>query len=189
MNWPNLFEPRPKDPDNPSSDKEYSVEAIFPKEADFTEMKQAALDALVKLFGADQTKWPAGIKSPFRNQGEKSKNGTLPPGYAEGNIFMKFKTSAKTRPGVVDAQVKAIIDPAKVYAGAWAYADVNASAYGDKPAHKGNKGVSFYLNHIQVVKDDEPLDNRVRVEGAFKAIAGAVATGAPAGAPAASTFG
>lgn len=181
-NWPVVFDARPKDPNDATSDKEYSVEALFPAGTDLAALKQAAFDALVKKWGADQSKWPAGLKSPFRDQGEKAKEGVLPNGYTAGNTFIKFKCSVKRRPGVVDAGVKPIIDPSKVYAGCWMIADVDAFAY-DK---KGNKGVSFGLNHVQVIADGEPIDGRIRVDQAFKPVAG---TGDAAGKPATNMFG
>lgn len=172
ISFPSLFQPKLNEL---SGKMEYSCVALFPKGADLTELKNAASAAAVEKWGAD--KIPAGLKSPFRNQGEKDYGG-----YVADAVFMTLKSGNK--PGIVDANVKAIIDPSKVYAGVWAIAHVNAYAYDNK----GNRGVAFGLEHLQIVKDDEPLDGRVKVDAAFKPIAGA-GTGAAAGAPAASLFG
>ena len=85
---------------------------------------------------------------------------------------------------MVDVNVKAIIDPSRVYAGVWAIIHTNCYAYDNK----GNRGVAFGLEHVQIVRDDEPLDGRTKVDSAFKAIAGK-GTGTAAGVPAASVFG
>ena len=49
--------------------------------------------------------------------------------------------------------MQVVTDPDRFYAGCWARASVRAHAYDTK----GNKGVSFYLNNLQFVGDDEPL--------------------------------
>ena len=196
VNWPVLFQARPKDPNDATSDKEYSVSALFPAGADFSEMKAAAHEAAAKKWGVDPAKWPTGLKSPFRDQGEFAKAGVLPDGYVAGSTFMKFKSSATPRPnsilppGVLAADAETpITEPHKVYAGVWARADVTPFAYDVK----GNKGITFFLNTrkvacIQIVADGEPLKGSIDPTGAFKPIAGA-APGAAAGVPATSLFG
>ncbi len=159
-----------------SGKMEFSTVALFPKGADLTEMKAAAQAAVIAKWGADPDKWPKPLKSPFRDQGEGGRSEKY-SGYEAGATFVTFKS--QNRPGVVDANVKAIIDPSKVYAGVWAIICTNCYAYDNK----GNRGVAFGLEHVQIVKDDEPLDGRTKVESAFKPIAGA-STGVAAGAPA-----
>ena len=64
------------------------------------------------------------------------------------------------RPGVVDKQHNPIdleeMDTF-LYGGMYARAAIAAFAYDTK----GNKGISFGLNAIQIVKDGEPLGSRV----------------------------
>jgi hypothetical protein len=174
ISFPALFQPKLNEL---NGNMEYSCVALFPKDADLSELKQAAEAAVVDKWGSDSSKWPKPLKSPFRDQGEKEYSG-----YESGAVFMTLKS--KNKPGIVDANVKSIIDPSKVYAGVWALAHVNAFAYDQK----GNRGVSFGLEHIQIVKDDEPLDGRTKVDAAFKPIATAK-TGQAAGAPATNLFG
>lgn len=144
---------------------EFSVVALFPKTADLSALKKAAQDACIEKWGEDKTKWPKNLRSPFRDQGEKANDdGALPPGHEKGAIFMNFKS--KNKPGVVDQNVQEIIDGTDFYPGCFAKAHVNAFAYDQA----GNRGVSFGLNHIQKVKDGEPLDGRTRVEDAFAPI-------------------
>lgn len=168
---------------------EYSVVALFKKDADLTALKKAALDACIKKWGADKTKWPqknpvtgaGGVRSPFRDQAERGKLNeetgqmVLPPGYEAGAIFINLKSEQK--PGVVDENVQDIIDASKIYSGCWMRATVNAFAY----EQKGNAGVSFGLNNVQKHADGDPIGgNRTKATDDFAPIAGA-APAAPAG--------
>jgi hypothetical protein len=170
---------------------EYSVVALFPKEADLAQLKKAALDACVKKWGADKNKWPqknpvtgqGGVRSPFRDQAERGKVSeetgqlVLPPGYVAGAIFINLKSEQK--PGVVDENVQDIIDPSKLYSGCWLRATVNAYAY----ENKGNAGVAFGLNNVQKMRDDEPIGgNRTKATDDFAPIAGAGPAAAVGGA-------
>ena len=159
VSWPNLFKPRMNELNNK---EEFSVQALFEKGADLAKLKAAAAAAVKKKWG---DKPPANLKSPFRDQGEKVKDGKLVDGHTAGAIFMTFKSS--NRPTVVDQNLQEILEPAKMYAGAYARASVAAYAYDQK----GNKGVALGLNHVQLVKDGEPLSGRPTVESAFEAIA------------------
>jgi len=152
-----------------SNKEEYSVLALFPKGADLSALKVAAEKAVIAKWGEDKLKWPANLRSPFRDQAEKAKNDNtgnmvLPAGHVEGAIFMNLKS--KQKPHVVDKNVEDIIDASEIYAGCWGRASVNAYAY----SHAGNNGVSFGLNNFQKTKEGEPLGGRTRAEHDFKAI-------------------
>lgn len=158
--FPNLFRPtRPKNaPD--TQDPKYSLTMLFAKDADLTELKKAAHNVLVEQFGADQTKWPKKLTSPFRDQGDMDYEG-----YEEGAIFIR--ATSKQKPGVVDSKVQPIIDEADVYPGCYMRATVRPFYYDTN----GNKGVSFGLQNVQKVKDGEPLGGRTRAEDDFEAVA------------------
>lgn len=143
---------------------EFSVMALFKKGENLDLLKKAARAACVKKWGEDQTKWPEKIKSPFRDQKEKAKSGKLPEGHSEGAIFMTFKS--KERPKVVDQNVQEIIESSQFYAGCWARASVSAFAYDQK----GNKGISFGLNHLQFMRDGDAFSARPKVEDAFQPV-------------------
>lgn len=161
--FPNVF--RPKRNDLNGKD-EYSVVALFPKGADLSALKAAAEAVCAEKWGADKTKWPANLKSPFRKHEEKTKEGVMPDGYEAGGIFMTLRSTQ--RPGVVDQNKQEIIDPSGFYAGCYARAAVSVYAYDQK----GNRGVSFGLTHLQFMKDGEPFSGRPRVEDAFTPIEG-----------------
>jgi hypothetical protein len=162
VSFPSVFKPRKNDLNGKD---EFSVMALFEKGANLDALKKAAEAAIIKKWGSDQSKWPKGMKTPFRDQAEKAKDGKLPDGMAEGAIFMTFKST--NRPTVVDQNLQEILEPSKFYAGCYARASIGAYAYDQK----GNRGVSFGLNHLQLVKDGEPLSGRPSVESAFTAVA------------------
>lgn len=148
---------------------EYSVEALFEPGEKLEHMKKMAEAACLKKWGTDRTKWPNKLRSPFRDQGEKMKDGKLPEGCAAGALFIRFKCDEGKRPGVVDQNKTEILDPSKFQSGDYARAHVNAFAYDAG----GNTGVSFGLNHIQLYKTGTPFSGRPKVEDAFAAVEGA----------------
>ncbi len=164
VSFPNVFKPKMNDL---SKVEEYSLVALFPKGADLTKLKLEAQAAITKKWGEDKTKWPANLRTPFRDQSERAKDGKLPLGYEEGAIYLNLK--AKQRPGIVDDKVQDIIDEREFYAGCWARATLNAYAYDQK----GNRGVSFGLGNIQKLRDGEPLGGRTRPEDDFAPVEGA----------------
>lgn len=153
--YPNLLKPKRNDLNGKD---EYSVTALFAKGTDLSALKKAAQDAIVAKWGADKTKWPQNLKSPFRDQAEKAKfvdgKRILPAGHEEGAIFLTLKSSNK--PGVVDEKVQDIIDEHTLYAGCTCRATVRPYAYDNK----GNRGVAFGLQNIQKVADGDPLSGR-----------------------------
>ncbi len=165
--FPTVF--RPKKNDMNGKD-EYSLVALFPKGADLNKLKVAAQDALAKKFGEDKKKWPKGLRSPFRDQGDREKEVdgvmVLPAGYEKGAIYLNLRSTQKI--GVVNQQVEAIIDESDFYGGCWCIASINAYAYDTA----GNKGVAFGLGNVQKVRDDDAFGNRTKPEEDFAPVAG-----------------
>lgn len=161
---------------NTLNDKmEYSLVAIFPPGADMSPLVKSISAAAAEEWGADKTKWPKNLRSPIRKNEEREKDGKLPAGYEPGGCFITLKSTQ--RPGLVDANLQAIIDETQFYSGCYARAQVRPFAY----LQKGNAGVSFGLQNLQKLDDGDPLSGRQKAEDAFEAVAGA---GAPAGADA-----
>lgn len=178
VSYPNVFKPKRNDL---NGQDEFSIVCLFKKGEDLSKLKAAMHQAAVAKWGADQSKWPKGLRSPLRDQGERAKDvdgkRILPPAHEEGAIFLNLKS--KQRPGVVDQNVQQIIDESQFYAGCYAIASVNAFAYDQK----GNRGISFGLGNIQKVADGEPLGNRASPEQDFAPVAMEASTaGAPANA-------
>lgn len=111
-----------------------------------------------------------GVKTTIKDQSETRVNAqgeTVPNiGHVNGATYLTLKTTQK--PGVVDQNVQPIISESEFYGGCWAIASVNASVYDQK----GNRGVNFYLQNIQKVRDGEPLGGRARPEAEFAPISG-----------------
>lgn len=153
-----VFKPRPGMNNGPAK---YSVRACFPPNTDLTEMKKRAKEAVHAKWGDAA---PKQLRNPFRKN-EELDNPVA--GIGPDWIIVTFSANEDRRPGVVDQKVQDIIDDSEVYSGAWFRANVNAYGY-DKA---GNKGVAFGLNHVQKLRDDEPIaGGRAPATSAFEAV-------------------
>lgn len=166
LSYANIMRPKARTNDDGSpGEPEYSVMLIIPKTDTVTlkairDAQQAALQD-----GLARGKFPGGIPKAWKN--------TLRDGDAESDdpelqncYFMNV--SSKSRPGVVDRNVQPILDETEVYSGMWARVDIGAFAYNSN----GSRGVSFGLNHVQKIRDDERLDGATRPEDVFDAWVG-----------------
>ena len=138
----------------------YRVQMLFEKGTDLSEL-------VAEAKAARKDKWPKvapkGFQSPFMKVDDMDADERY-DGYEDGMVILA--ASSSYRPGVVDKQRNPIdleeLDTV-LYGGMYARAAINAFAYDTK----GNKGVAFGLNAIQIVKDGEPLGSRVSAEEAF----------------------
>lgn len=167
--FPAVFQPKRNDLNGKD---EFSLVALFPKDADLSGLKKAAQDACEKKWGADKAKWPSNMRSPFRDQGERiqaaqAQGKQAPQGYEAGAIYLTLRSAQ--RPGVVNQNVEEIIDQAEFYGGCWARVSLNAYAYDQK----GNRGVSFGLGNIQKVRDDDYFGNKTKPQDDFAPVEGA----------------
>ncbi len=138
----------------------YSVVMLFDKATDLSLLKAAASAAAAAMW-PDKAKRPPNFRTPFRNGDEKQIDGY------PGTIYVTAKS--KTRPGVVDQNVKPIMSQDVLYAGCYCIAQVTCYAY----SKAGNHGVAFGLSNVQKVADGEPFTARSKPEDVFKAVAGA----------------
>lgn len=180
--WPSVFELKvnemPGQVSNGTKKPETWLTALFPEKREampkqlqahwkpLDELKKLAMEAAKEKWGADTKKWPKFKNATFRDQSELRKEGqeTLPDGCIEGAKFIRLKS--RQIPGIIDQKRRPIVDGEKFYAGCWAHASVSAMAY----SMLGNCGVSFWMNNIQLVADDEPLSGRRRAEDEFEEI-------------------
>lgn len=154
----NVFTPRLN---KLSGKEEYSIKMIFPKDANFTDMKAIVQEAIQEKWGSNP---PKNLKLPFKdgNAGDIEK-------YPEDKD--KIICTAKTMvapPGVVNRQCQQIMDPKEVYSGCYMMATVTAYAY-DNIA----KGVAFGLQNLMKYEDGEPLVSRASAEDDFAKFTGA----------------
>lgn len=150
-----------KNADGSTSKPKYSIRACFPPTADLTALKKEA-EAVAKEKWGD--KIPKTLRSPFRLNEELE---APIIGIGDDWTIMSFSANEDRRPGIVDSKLQDIIDDSDVYSGAWYRAQVRAFAYDTA----GNKGVSFGLQNVQKVKDDDPLGNgRIPASKAFEPV-------------------
>ena len=163
LSYAHLFEPFAQ----LNSEPKYSCGLLIPKKDKVTiknlrAAQQAALEAGKdsKFGGKIPAVWADTIKD-----GDEQADLDRNPEYA-GHLYMSV--SSNTRPGIVDINVQAILDSSEVYSGCYVRASINAFPY----LYMGKRGVSFGLNHIQLIEDGEFLGGRSRAEDDFDSIDG-----------------
>lgn len=144
--FPALFVPRKRAPNNDVLT--YQATILLPPDLDLTPFKKAMVAAMEKKFGK-VIQLPA-AKNPIHDCEEKPYNG-----FAPGWRYIGMHNSE--RPSVFDRRGMPITDPKLVYPGCWVRIYTNAFAWDNKV---GGKGVSFGLNGVQFVRDDDRLDGR-----------------------------
>jgi hypothetical protein len=152
-----------KNADGSTSKPKYSIRAAFPPTANLTPLKKEA-EAVAREKWGD--KIPKTLRSPFRTNEELE---APIVGIGDDWTIMSFSANEDRRPGIVDAKLQDIIanDESEVYSGAWFRAQVRAFAYDTA----GNKGVSFGLQNVQKLRDDDPLGNgRIPASKAFEPV-------------------
>ena len=139
--FPNLFKPTSFEG---STHETYNCVMVFPKDADLSKLKELAKAAFQKAFpnGAK------GARSPFRDGNEKVEV------WVEAFRDTTFiRVSSNFKPPVADRKKHLIADEEQVYSGCYARAVVHAFAYDVK----GNRGISFGLDAVQILRDGERL--------------------------------
>lgn len=149
-----------------SGREEFSLMILIPKsdKATVTSIKKA-------IQAAESDKWhgkpPAKRRNPLRD-GDSADD--LPQSvivgeepYA-GHYFLNLKSAEK--PGIVDRALQPVIDKDTFRSGDWCRVSMNAYAY----SQKGNNGVAFGLNNVQVIRKGEPLGSGSRPENDFEAL-------------------
>ncbi len=153
-----LFTPRPP---AQGAEPRHSLNILFDKEAqntpEYAALKKAAADAIAEKWGTNP---PKGLRSPFRDAGEKGYEG-----YEDGVIYIN--AWSKQKPGIVDARLQDVLVPDDVFPGQLVRATVSSFAY-DK---SGNRGVAFSLQNVQICKKDMPrLDGKRAAKSDFDAL-------------------
>ena len=148
----NLFVAKP----NPSGALKYGMTLLIEKDDPMLPlMKQAAQQAAVEKWG---DKIPGKLNSPFRDGDEKTEY----LGFA-GKTFVA--ANSDNAPGVVNALNKPAT-PDECYSGAWYRVELNAFAY----QKAGNQGVTFGLQNVQKLADDETFTGRKPADQVFGAV-------------------
>jgi len=144
--------------------EKFSINMLFPKDCSplipsmpsegINALRKLALAAIKQTWGEDKSKWPANFKNLDPKtatdvKGFPVRDGDLVSwdGFA-GNLFAR--ASSQFQPGLVNSKLQPIISQSEVYGGLICRAQVNAYTYDVS----GNRGVSFGLTNLQVLKDD-----------------------------------
>lgn len=161
LSYVHLLEPYAQ---NEGQDPKYSCVILVPKsdEKTISAIKAAQKAALIQ--GKDSRfngKIPQGWKNTFRDgDTDDSVDHERNPEYA-GHMYMSV--SSKTRPGIVDKALNPVLDADKIYSGLYARVSINCFPY----SVQGNKGVSFGLNNVMIVRDGDYLGGRASAESDF----------------------
>ena len=149
--------------------EKFSITMLFPKDgtrllpgmvdngADVMALRKLAFQAIKEKWGEDKAKWPANLKGidfakylsptgkdgwPFRDGDDQTWDGFA------GSVFIR--ASSQYKPGIVDAKAQPVISQDQVFGGLICRAQINAYTYDNS----GNKGVTFGLSNLQILKDD-----------------------------------
>ena len=142
----------------------YSVSLIIPKSDTATIAKIEAAIATAYKEGEGKLKGNgksvpalATLKTPLRDGDAERPDD---PAYADAYFINANSSSA---PGIVDADRNEILDRSEVYSGVYGRASVNFYAFNSN----GNRGIACGLNHLQKLRDGEPLGGKSRAEDDF----------------------
>lgn len=141
------------------NDPQYSVTMLFPKKTDMSEIIGAIKKAKIAKWGAKEN-WPK-MTRPVYLDGDK-------PEFAEkegykGHWIIKAHAKEDQRPEVVDENVQPITDASDFYPGCYARAQVLVQAWDNE----FGKGVSFYLDHVQKLRDGKSFAGKKPADQVF----------------------
>ncbi len=132
----------------------YSCTLLFDKKkTDMQPLIKAKNTALRAKFGPDKDKWPKGLDNPIRDGDAEKFSGK--EGYA-GHWVVKASANEEFKPGVFDQDGDPIIDSTSLVSGDYIRARIYAIAWDTA----GNRGASFLLDGVQLVKKGVPLSAR-----------------------------
>jgi hypothetical protein len=158
LSFPHLFTPEPRAEGGPAV---YSCVLLFSPEAQKSDEYKAMQASLAKLAAEKFPGTPIkNIALPFRDAGAKTYNG-----YEPGMTYISPWSNGK--PGIVDVRLQDVLDPAEVWAGQLVRAHIAPFSW----TNSGKKGLSFGLQHLQLIKRDMPrIDGRTPAKRAFSAV-------------------
>jgi len=155
FSYANVFEPKSIN----GGEEKYSVSLIIPKSdtktlADIRAAIELAMKDGISKFGG---KVPEDLKLPLHD-GDADR----PEDEAYKECYF-LNANSKDRPGVVDKNVKAILDQAEFYSGCYGRASITFYAYNQND----NQGIACGLQNLQKLSEGEPLSGRSRAEEDF----------------------
>jgi hypothetical protein len=176
LSYCEIFEPVLRSKEKPEDGYYYKTALLFPKDhPQIAELKAAVVAEAKAKFG---DKWKAVLANndPIKDPEKKAIADGLkldePPEEVspelKGMLMINASCSTKRKPQVVDQKLEKIFSGDEVYSGCWA--NVSVATFGfdrDK-----NKGVSFGLNNVQLVRTDDRLGGAADAGSDFESIEG-----------------
>ena len=160
LSYPHLFTARKND----KGEMKYEATFVFSPEQqktpEFAKILEALQAAGLKKFGErfHQLLKTDGFKKGLRTDGEAK-------GYGAGSVYLSARTD--TAPQIVGPDLKPITDKTKVYPGVICRASLRAFGFDGS----SNKGVSFALQNVQIIRDGDRLDGKKDAADEFTPVA------------------
>lgn len=153
VSFPTVFKPRAF---KGKGEEKFSINMLFPKSTDLTELKEACKAWAKETWGDDLK----GIKWPFKDGDVKGKKERFK--MYQGMIWCV--ATSKHKPQVIQPDAKTYIydDPAAFYPGCWARCEVHPFYYENE-----GRGISLGLGNIQKTKDDDKFAGRPDAKDQF----------------------
>lgn len=166
VSYPHVFTPQPPFRGAaPGAKPKYNLSAIFPKVLTnpmdlqlMANLRAAVNAAAVAKWGADTSKWPGSLKSPWRDGKEKQEDGYGP------DVFF-CSMSSERKPDIVGPTMQPIVNPNEFFGGCYARAAVHVYAYDNIL-----KGVGIGLDSIRKERDGVPFGSVSNAKDDFDAI-------------------
>jgi hypothetical protein len=157
-----LLEPRQPREGEEGKKPEFSICLAWDEDdSNLAPIKQAIVNVATQAFGKGAIEQLKGgrIKNPLhRGDVDRPEDENF-----KGKVYLNAKS---TRPvGVVDAKLQPIFESSECYSGCTFRASLNIAAYDHKV---GGKGVTAYLNAVQVIRKGKRLDNHVDAAKEFE---------------------
>ena len=143
----NVWEPKSINGGTPK----YSVSLIIPKSDTAT---------VAKIKAAIEAAYHEG-EAKLRGNGR-----TVPALSADDPAYANawfINANATTAPGIVDVDCNPILTRSEVYSGVYGRASISLYAFNSN----GNKGIACGLNHLQKIRDGEPLGGKASAASDF----------------------
>lgn len=155
--FPELFRAAPVMKDK--NKMRFQATLLIPPSVDMKPFHEAVKAAMLADWGAVQR--ISGRSSPFKrcDDQEKQYNGMAPG-------WVMIRTNSKFAPHVVDQKRQDILEEDRIFAGCWCRFAIHAFTWDDP-----ERGVSFGLDAVQLIREDTRLDGRKGPEDLFEEVA------------------
>jgi hypothetical protein len=162
LSYPYLFEPR----ENDQGAEYWETEALIPptKEGDALrkDIREGLEDVMTEAFG-NEDEWPRGRNDYHPEHKLKYVDPDKIPGPGITEDWTIIRARSYQPPGVVDANKDEVLNKREVYGGRWARLSLTLAAYDSKKS----KGVTIYLNNVQLLDNAESFGGRPNADSDF----------------------